>query len=57
MFGQTTPSRRKFYSNLFADESGDRPGDEHLRAQGGRLAIRLFRGDLALVEAEQFEGD
>jgi len=42
---------------VFADQAEDGPGDKHLRAQSGRLAIRLFRSDLALVEAEQVESE
>jgi len=42
---------------VFADQAEDGPGDKHLRAQSGRLAIRLFLSDLALVEAEQVEGE
>ena len=57
MFNQATPSGGKFDSDLFADQAGDGPGDKDLRAQGGRLATRLFRTELSLVEAEQVIGE
>ena len=39
MFSQAAPSGGKFDRDLFADQAEDGPGDEHLRAQSGRLAI------------------
>jgi len=57
MFSQAAPSGGKFDRDLFVDQAEDGPVDEHLRAQGGRPAIKLFRSKLALVEAEQVEGE
>ena len=42
---------------MLADEPEDRPGDEDLAAQRGRLPIRPLGGELVLVEAEQGEGE
>ena len=57
MLSQTAPSGGMFDSDLFADQAVDGPGNKHPRAQGGRLAIRLSRSDLALVDAEQVKGE